>query len=126
MQAGGGLSTKVLALSTFSPALEHYTPDRLDMKGRYRGLSVRPRVYGGGANPGWRPYEKNRRIAARQPVCFANMILVKPRSGGQIMFAGVGLFLLCLATGLVGLIVVFPVLGHGTCHAYRAVKAKAA
>lgn len=31
-----------------------------------------------------------------------------------------GLFLLCLATGLIGLIVVFPVLGHGTWHAYRA------
>jgi uncharacterized membrane protein len=29
------------------------------------------------------------------------------------------LFLLCLATGLVGLIVVFPMLGHGTWHAYR-------
>lgn len=34
-----------------------------------------------------------------------------------------GLFLLCLATGLIGLIVVFPVLGHGTWHAYRAVSA---
>lgn len=32
----------------------------------------------------------------------------------------VGLFLLSLATGLVGLIIVFPVLGHGTWHAYRA------
>ena len=31
-----------------------------------------------------------------------------------------GLFLLSLATGLVGLIVVFPMLGHGTWHAYRA------
>jgi uncharacterized membrane protein len=30
-----------------------------------------------------------------------------------------GLFLLSLATGLLGLIVVFPVLGHGTWHAYR-------
>jgi uncharacterized membrane protein len=30
-----------------------------------------------------------------------------------------GLFLISLATGLVGLIVVFPVLGHGTWHAYR-------
>ncbi|MBN8920575.1 MAG: DUF2189 domain-containing protein [Rhizobiales bacterium] len=34
-----------------------------------------------------------------------------------------GLFLACLATGLLGLIVVFPVLGHGTWHAYRAMKA---
>jgi uncharacterized membrane protein len=33
------------------------------------------------------------------------------------------LFLACLATGLLGLIVVFPVLGHGTWHAYRAIKA---
>ena len=34
----------------------------------------------------------------------------------------VGLFLVSLATGLLGLIVVFPVLGHGTWHAYRAIK----
>ncbi len=33
-----------------------------------------------------------------------------------------GLFLLSLATGLVGLIVVFPILGHGTWHAYRAIR----
>ena len=32
-----------------------------------------------------------------------------------------GLFLLSLATGLLGLIVVFPLLGHGTWHAYRAI-----
>jgi uncharacterized membrane protein len=31
-------------------------------------------------------------------------------------------FLLSLATGLIGLIVAFPVLGHGTWHAYRAVR----
>ncbi len=31
------------------------------------------------------------------------------------------LFLASLATGLVGLILVFPVLGHGTWHAYRAI-----
>jgi uncharacterized membrane protein len=31
-------------------------------------------------------------------------------------------FVLSLATGLVGLIVAFPVLGHGTWHAYRAVR----
>jgi uncharacterized membrane protein len=29
------------------------------------------------------------------------------------------LFLISLATGLLGVIVVFPVLGHGTWHAYR-------
>jgi uncharacterized membrane protein len=34
-----------------------------------------------------------------------------------------GLFLLSLATGLLGLIVVFPVLGHGTWHAYETMKA---
>lgn len=170
-------------------------------------------------------YEKSRRLATGLPVSLARMIFVKPRSGGQILFAGVllcllmitwmraavivyalffgllpfpgldhiapmlfttpvgwamlavgssigglfaafsfaisafsipmllskrvdaltamgtstalvwnnlpvmltwgtivlALFLLCLATGLVGLIVVFPVLGHGTWHAYRAV-----
>lgn len=32
------------------------------------------------------------------------------------------LFLVSLATGLLGLIVVFPLLGHGTWHAYRAVR----
>ena len=37
-----------------------------------------------------------------------------------------GLFLLGLATGLIGLIVVFPVLGHGTWHAYRALRPAAA
>jgi uncharacterized membrane protein len=38
---------------------------------------------------------------------------------GAIVLA---LFLLSLATGLLGLIVTFPVLGHGTWHAYRAVR----
>ncbi len=33
-----------------------------------------------------------------------------------------GLFLVSLATGLVGLIIVFPVLGHGSWHAYRAIR----
>ena len=33
-------------------------------------------------------------------------------------------FLVSLATGLLGLIVVFPVLGHGTWHAYAAIAAK--
>jgi uncharacterized membrane protein len=33
-----------------------------------------------------------------------------------------GLFLFSLVTGLLGLIVVFPVLGHGTWHAYRAIR----
>ena len=34
----------------------------------------------------------------------------------------VGLFLISLATGLVALIIVFPILGHGTWHAYRAMR----
>jgi uncharacterized membrane protein len=34
-----------------------------------------------------------------------------------------GFFFLSLASGLLGLIVVFPVLGHGTWHAYRAIRA---
>ena len=34
----------------------------------------------------------------------------------------VGLFLVSLATGLVGLIFAFPILGHGTWHAYRAIR----
>jgi uncharacterized membrane protein len=37
---------------------------------------------------------------------------------GAIVLA---LFLFSLVTGLVGLIVVFPLLGHGTWHAYQAV-----
>jgi len=35
------------------------------------------------------------------------------------------LFLLSLATGLIGLIVIYPLLGHATWHAYRAVQAEA-
>lgn len=38
-------------------------------------------------------YEKSRRISAGLPVSLANMLFVKPKSGGQILFAGV---LLCL------------------------------
>ena len=34
----------------------------------------------------------------------------------------VGLFLLSVATGFLGLILVFPVLGHATWHAYRAIR----
>ena len=41
-------------------------------------------------------YEKSRRIAAGEPVSLTGMIFVKPRSGGQILFAGVLLFLLTL------------------------------
>jgi uncharacterized membrane protein len=38
-------------------------------------------------------YEKSRRLQAEQPVTFASMILAYPRSGGQLVFAGL---LLCL------------------------------
>ena len=38
-------------------------------------------------------YEKSRRLAAGQPVGLVQMIFVKPKSGGQVLFAGV---LLCL------------------------------
>jgi uncharacterized membrane protein len=31
------------------------------------------------------------------------------------------LFGICVATGLIGMIVIFPLLGHATWHAYRAV-----
>ena len=41
---------------------------------------------------------------------------------GAIVLA---LFLAGLAPGLLGLIVVFPVLGHGTWHAYRAIRPQA-
>jgi uncharacterized membrane protein len=32
------------------------------------------------------------------------------------------LFLFSLMTGLIGMIVVYPLLGHGTWHAYRAMR----
>lgn len=41
-------------------------------------------------------YEKSRRIAAGEPVGFWRMIVVNPRSGGQILFTGVLLCLLML------------------------------
>jgi uncharacterized membrane protein len=34
------------------------------------------------------------------------------------------LFLLSLATGMLGLIIAFPVLGHGTWHAYRTIRTR--
>ena len=41
-------------------------------------------------------YEKSRRIEEGKPVSLWRMIFVKPESGGQILFAGVLLFLLTL------------------------------
>ena len=34
----------------------------------------------------------------------------------------VGLFAVCLLTGFLGLVIIFPVLGHATWHAYRAIR----
>lgn len=42
---------------------------------------------------------------------------------GSIVLA---LFLVSVATGFLGLIVIFPILGHGTWHAYRAMRSEAA
>lgn len=42
---------------------------------------------------------------------------------GTIVLA---LFLVSVATGFVGLIVIFPILGHGTWHAYQAMRSEAA
>ena len=41
-------------------------------------------------------YEKSRRIAEGRPVSLWQMVFVRPESGGQILFAGVLLFLLTL------------------------------
>jgi uncharacterized membrane protein len=41
-------------------------------------------------------YEKSRRLATGQPVTLADMILVRPASGGQILFTGVLLCVLML------------------------------
>ncbi len=47
-------------------------------------------------------------------------------TNGPVMLAWgaivLALFLVCVATGFLGLIILFPVLGHGTWHAYRAVR----
>jgi len=64
-------------------------------------------------------YEKSRRLATGEPVSLTSMILVHPASWGAIVL---GLFLVSLAAGLLGLIVVFPLLGHGTWHAYHAIR----
>lgn len=41
----------------------------------------------------------------------------------MVMWGGMmlALFVLCVATGLIGMIVIFPLLGHATWHAYRSV-----
>src|SRR5215813_1998555 len=41
-------------------------------------------------------YEKSRRIAAGEPITLAEIIFVRPKSGGQILFTGVLLCLLML------------------------------
>lgn len=65
-------------------------------------------------------YEKSRRIAAGEPASLMRMIFVKPKSGGQILFAGVLLLLLTLLWMRAAVIVYalffglrpFPGLGH--------------
>ena len=53
-----------------------------------------------------------------------SMALVWNNLPAMLMWGAIvlGAFLLSLATGLVGLVIVFPVLGHGTWHAYRAIR----
>lgn len=41
-------------------------------------------------------YEKSRRIAAREPIGLLSMIVVRPKSGGQLVFTGLVLCLLML------------------------------
>lgn len=41
-------------------------------------------------------YEKSRRLAAAEPVSLADMILVRPKSGGQVLFSGAILLVLML------------------------------
>jgi uncharacterized membrane protein len=55
----------------------------------------------------------------------SSMALVWHNMSAMLTWAAImlALILFSIATGLLGLIVVFPVLGHGTWHAYRAVKA---
>jgi len=53
----------------------------------------------------------------------ASMKLVWNNTGPMIAWGAILLllFAVCVATGLIGMIVIFPVLGHATWHAYRAV-----
>ncbi|NIJ15440.1 DUF2189 domain-containing protein [Sphingobium vermicomposti] len=52
-----------------------------------------------------------------------SMALVWNNLAPMIVWGGIvlALFVLCVATGLLGLIVIFPWIGHATWHAYRAV-----
>lgn len=53
-----------------------------------------------------------------------SMALVWHNLDVMLVWAGIvmGLFVLSVATGFVGLIVIFPILGHGTWHCYRALR----
>jgi uncharacterized membrane protein len=53
-----------------------------------------------------------------------SMAMVWNNLGVMIAWGAIvlGLFVVCILTGLLGLIVVFPVLGHATWHAYRAIR----
>jgi uncharacterized membrane protein len=48
--------------------------------------------------------------------------LVWNNIGPMVVWGGMvlALFTICMATGLLGMIVIFPLLGHATWHAYRA------
>lgn len=53
-----------------------------------------------------------------------SMALVWNNLGAMLLWGAIVtvLFMACLATGLTGLVVVFPVLGHATWHAYRSTR----
>jgi uncharacterized membrane protein len=57
----------------------------------------------------------------------SSMALVWNNLPAMLTWAAIvlGLFIVSLVTGLVGLIVIFPVIGHGTWHAYRAIQTDA-
>jgi uncharacterized membrane protein len=52
-----------------------------------------------------------------------SMKLVWNNIGPMIVWGAIllALFVVCVATGLIGMIIIFPLLGHATWHAYRAV-----
>ncbi|MDK1378684.1 MULTISPECIES: DUF2189 domain-containing protein [unclassified Sinorhizobium] len=56
-----------------------------------------------------------------------SMALVWNNLNVMLIWAGIvlALFVLSVATGFIGLIVIFPVLGHGTWHCYRALRPSA-
>ena len=51
----------------------------------------------------------------------ASLLAVRTNPGAMIVWAGLiaGLMLVGFATWFIGLVILFPVLGHATWHAYR-------